>query len=581
MTQVFCSACGAEAADDARFCPECGTTTDAAPSAQPATGGQRSRFLRWPGRRALMVAVPLAAVLAGAAIAASLVMGDAPEDHAVELVPADVAFYTTVHLDPSLGQKRAAKGALDRARGAGVEDATPDSLEDAIGDLVSDSTPLDYERDVKPHLGDQIALYARPQRSPTLLVATTDMHASLELMRRAMSDEYPDYRVVQDSHRGQPYEHVVYGDGGGSPSGLSAFTILDGFVVIGSDGDVKASIDARAGESLDRIEQFAAARGELSDDVLAAAYFDAGTLADAARASGYSSEEIDTYQAMGDGGPLAATLVARGGRLEFDFFAARSAPGDAQPLHNPSALLETLPGDAIATISLGDLGGPLGDALADGSSELEDELREALDELAGLNVEDDLVAWLGQVGLYVAGDDPDTVEGAVVAETRSPSDSDRALRQIESYNASDPDYDDYGYGYGVSVYASDDGLGFDVAGNGEVLQVRGDEDRVIAGMGAAGFSTDRALDAAGGFGESDVYRRATAALGGYEPFVVIDAPPLQSLLEQAADAGYDDSYMEDVRPWLSSIATVAGGVRADGDRLRIRLVAEIQAATTP
>lgn len=511
-------------------------------------------------------------LVAVVAIAVSLVLGDAPEDHAVDLVPADAAFYATVHLDPSLGQKRATKDVLDRAREAGAGDGTAESLEDAVGTLVTKSTQVDYERDVKPYAGAQMAVYTRAQEDPAVLMATEDSHASQRAMHGMLEREFPSdyYRIVKDSHRGQPYEHVIYSEFDGSPSGAAAFTVVDGFVVVGSEEDVKASIDASGGASLAGSDRFAKARGSLDDDVLAFAYFDPEPLEEAARADPYSdSDEIELLETVADLGPVVATLAAQDSRLELDM-AMRAASGSPAPLQNPSALLKTFPAEAIAAISFGDLQGPLRSALADSSSDRASELREGFAELAELDADSDVASWLGLLGAYVAGGNTDIVEGAIVAETRSPGDSDWALDKIEDYYSSS-----YEYSYEDSVYGSEDGLGFDVFTGDDVVQVRGDEDRVIVGMGAEGLSTDRALDADGRFGESETYRQAVSLLGGYEPFLAIDAPSLQNLLEETSEARYDDTYMNDVREWLSTISTVAGGVRTDGENLHIRLVAGI------
>jgi hypothetical protein len=512
----------------------------------------------------------VAGLAAGAAIAVSLVLGDAPEDHAVELVPADVALYATVHLDPSLGQKRATKDVLDRARDAGAGDGSSESLEDVIGALVTGSTPADYKSDIKPYVGDQIALYQRAgDDEATLLMATEDPQASQRAMHRALKREYPDvyYRIVNGSYRQQPYEHVVYRDFEGAPPG-AAFTVVDGFVVIGDEEGVRASIDASSGASLATSEKFEQARGKLSDDVLGFAYFDGKPLEEAARTDPYAtSDELVPLELLADVGPVAATLTARDSRLELDL-AAGGASGRAGLLQNPSALLAALPAEAIGAISLGDFGAPLRETLGRSNARA-GEIREAVFDLAELDADSDVASWLGQLGAYVAGEDTDTVEGGLVAETRSPRSSDQALDQIESYYSSS-----YDYGFDDYVYGSDDGLGFDVVGT-NVVQVRGDEDRVVAGMGAAGFSTYRALDADGGFGESEVYRRAAGMLGGYEPFLVIDAPPMQRLLEEATDAYYDETYVNEVQEWLSTISTVAGGVRRSGDDIHVKLVAEV------
>lgn len=520
----------------------------------------------------LFGALAVVGLVAAVGIVVSLVLGNAPEDHAVDLVPANAAFYATAYLDPSLGQKRATAEILDRARDAGAGEGTAESLEDAIGAFMTQSTEVDYERDVKPYAGAQMAIYARAEEDAAVLIATEDPGASQRAMHGMLEREFSSdyFRIVRDSHRGQPYEHAVYSDIDGSPSGAAAFTVLDGFVVVGSEEDVKASIDASSGASLAGSDRFAKARGSLDDDVLAFAYFDPEPLEEVARTDPYAdSDEIEVLETVADLGPVVATLAAQDSRVELDM-AMRAASGSPAPLQNPSALLKTLPAEAIAAISFGDLQGPLRTALADGSSDRASELREGFDELGELDADSDVASWLGLLGAYVAGDDTDVVEGAIVAETRSRGDSDWALDKLEDYYSSS-----YEYSYENSVYGSEDGLGFDVFSGDDMVQVRGDEDRVVIGGGAGGLSTDRALDADGGFGESETYLQAASLLGGYEPFLAIDAPSLQNLLEETSEARYDDTYMNGAREWLSTISTVAGGVRADGESLRIRLVAGI------
>lgn len=593
---MFCSHCGADAGDSARFCPACGAAMEATggdaatvpgelggqgeplpPTSFPtaASGTPPAARRRWLGRPLVLGAVVALGLVAAVAIVVSFVLGDAPPDRAIDLVPADATFYATLHLDPSLGQKRAAQNVLDRAVEAGAGDSTT-SLDDAIATLM-DPTPVDYERDVKPYGGRQLAIYVLPGGDPTLLIGTDNPGDSRRGMHRLLRTEYAGYyyRIMRGAHRGHPYEHVVYNEGGGSPSGPVAFAIVDGFVVIGGEREVVKSIDASYGDpSLASLDRFADARSGLSDDVLAFAYFDGEPLAQAAREDEYaSSEETAPLEAIADAGPLAATLTARNSGLELDLL-TRGSTGGVALARNPSALLETLPAEAIGAVSFGNVGASLRGRQGGGIGEGVKMLRDSVAELAELDLDSDIAPWLGQVGLYVAGENPDTVETALVAETRSPRDSDRVLDRIESYYSSG----DYGYGFDSYVYGSDDGLGFDVVDGESVMEVRGDDDRVVAGSGEAGFATDRALDADGGFDESDAYRRAVGLLGGYQPFLVIDAPPMRRLLEQLTDAQYDDTYMNDVRQWLASVDTVAAGVRSNGDEMSIRLAVGVGGA---
>jgi len=562
---MFCPKCGADVGDGGRFCPECGDEVaetgarEDAPAADRARGG-------WLRRPLVLGAVALAVgVGVGVAVVSSILAGDPPEDRAIALVPADAAFYATVHLDPSLGQKRAAKGVIDRADG----DAEP--FEDAIGALVESASPLSYERDIKPHLGNQVALFARPSSDPTLLSATTNPEASRAAMRRLAEASYPGsyYSLREATYRGQPYEHVVYADGGGTPPGSNAFAIIDGFVVLGETSDVQMAIDARRGSSLADSSELAAARERLSEDVIGFAYLDAEPLAHAAGVDEYASRaEVAPLEAIADAGPIAATVSAGDGRLVLDI-ATRADAGEGSLLSGPSTLLETLPADLTAALALGDIKGPLTSG-SEATSEGAELLRDTASELADLEFESDFAPWLGQLGLYLSGDDPDTVEYAFVAETTTPAESDRVIDRIDDFYSSSYDDD---YWYGSPVQSSEDGLGFDYTEGDDLLSVRGDDDRVVAGFGGAGFSAERALDAEGGFGESELYRRSADLLDGHEPFLSIDAARARLLLERALDAEYSETYEHDIRPWLSGLDTVAGGVRTTGDGLHIRLVA--------
>ncbi len=544
-----------------------------------AVGAEGSNTQGTPGWRRLRYLVPVVVLIGlaiGVAVVVTKLLGDSPEDHAVALVPADATAYATVYLDPSLGQKLATKGVLDSAREAGAGDGTPESLEEVVATLVEELSPLEYERDLKPELGDQLAVFAREDEPATLLAATDDPRASLASMRAWLRDEFSDeyYRIVSTTHRGLPYEHVVYAADGEPLDWTSAFTIVDGFVVVGSESGVRASIDAHEGDSLAGSEEFSTLRDRLSDDVLAAAYVDPRPLPEAVSDSYVDAGTETTLEWWATAGPTAATLYADDDDFQLDL--APSAPsGEAAPLRDPDALLASMPADAVAAISLGDLEGPLRGVLEGDQDERAAEMRDAVDDVADLDLSSDVVSWLGALGAYVSGEDEDDFEAAVVAETRSPASSDGVLDRIESEYSGD-EYDEYTYYGGTTVYPSDDGLGFEVGALGDVLQVRGDEDRVIVGAGPSGFSTEAALDAEGGFGDSEAYGRAADLLDGYEPFLVIDAPATRHLIAQLTGAYDDEAYLGGLEPWVESLDTVAAGVHGDGDGTRIRMVADIR-----
>lgn len=528
-----------------------------------------SRPARWPYLAGVAV---LSIVAVAVAVAVSNAVEGGVDDRAIELVPADAAAYATIYFDPSVDQKLAAKDVLDRV-GASSEEAGQ-SLDDVIASLVDEVSPADYENDLKPEMGDQLAAYAWPEETATLLVATDDPRGSRLAMHRLLEGEYPgsEYRIAVATHRGRPYEHVVV-PGEGPAAGTSAFTIVDGFVVLGGERGVTESIDADLdGDSLADADSFADARAGLPDDSLAFAYLDPAAFVERSGEDEYpdpgEDASIDLIRGLG---PVAATLAAGGDRAVLDL-STEVGSGDATPFEGAGDLLQALPADVVAAISVGDLEGPLRAWLDSASGPLAEEARDAVAGVAGLDLDRDVSSWLGGLAAYVSGSDEDTVEAAVVAETRSPSDSDAVVSRVGDYYEDQYYEDEYAE---YPVYSSGDG--FDVSIGEDTLTVRGDDEWVVAGLGAGGFAAERALGADGGLGESELYGRATDLLGGdYEPIFVADAPAARSLFEQLGGGTEGLGYSESAEDRLAELETVAAGVRTDDGRLRTRLAVGIR-----
>ena len=178
-----------------------------------------------PARRSrskkIIAGVAVLAVLAGGAVAgyAYSVLassGIQPE----QVLPATTVAFAKLDLDPAAGQKVAAYRLSGKfpavSKGAPNIDAEKDAL---LSALFSDQSDFDYATEIKPWLGDRVALAAVPDTAseagldPVLAVAYTDeakMRAALDKAVRTEEDfgyvTVDGYALISDS---QPHAEAV------------------------------------------------------------------------------------------------------------------------------------------------------------------------------------------------------------------------------------------------------------------------------------------------------------------------------------------------------------------------------------
>ena len=110
-------------------------------------------------------------------IAVSVFLGGATTDRAATLAPADSVAYVSVYLQPSTGQQAQLASVLSRL--PGFEDrAALDSKIDELAQRFLGQAGIDYRADVKPWLGNQVAVAASGMDDagqPTGLVVLADI----------------------------------------------------------------------------------------------------------------------------------------------------------------------------------------------------------------------------------------------------------------------------------------------------------------------------------------------------------------------------------------------------------------------
>jgi hypothetical protein len=126
----------------------------------------------------LVIALTTLLALTGAAFVAAHLLFSQPTDLAAQLAPADTAIYINITLQPSAAQRMRIEELAQRLPGFGDVSVLDEKIDEVAQNLLG-LAGLDYRRDVRPWLGDQISL---------LIPAGTDMSAPAVVILAAVRD---------------------------------------------------------------------------------------------------------------------------------------------------------------------------------------------------------------------------------------------------------------------------------------------------------------------------------------------------------------------------------------------------------
>ena len=516
-------------------------------------------------RTASLAALALLVVLVGSSCAGQA--GNSGANPATA-VPADAPFYLELTVRPG-GDLRE-----DALAAAGKVLQTPDPqtrirelVDQALGS--EDGPQLSYDRDVAPWLGERAGVWLTAgdgdEPSGAFLLAAEDTDAAQEALDAAF--ERSDEETTPRSHGGADY--VVTSDG-------DAAGVLGDFAVFGNEAALKRTIDVLDGDSLEDEDPYRRSVDALEDGRLAHFYADFAALARlGSRGDPQAEEELRQLESiipLDRLGPLSGAFFADGDRLTLDF--ALNAEGlrslgavGALSGSTSTPLLGELPGDAW---------------LAAGSPDFGEVMRATLDQYAGLlggaaaleqirretgiDLEQDVLSWMGDAAFFVRGADPASLDGGAVIEVTDSSRASAAFgKLVGALRAS----------AGVAVRpirvdGAEVAFAAETDGAKPVVLARG-SDRVVVTYGAEAAA--EAFDPAEALGDSELYGRAKGALDGVEPSLLLSTPAVVALVDASGNA---DAEFDEVRPYLEAFSVVATGGGIDDERARVRLAAGLE-----
>jgi Protein of unknown function (DUF3352) len=480
------------------------------------------------------------------------------------LVPAGAPVYAQATVGPEGDRRDDALAAIGKVLRT---DDPAGRLRELIDEhLAEDGGGLTWDKDFASWLGEEAGIWATNLAADTAsfaaIVQTTDADAARAAIQRFKQHDGSAY--TKRSHAGIEYEV--------NPDGVAA-GLVDDFLVIGTEDAFKQSAElAGGGDALADSDRYQDSLDDLDDDRLGNFYVDSKQLVDAAvKSDPASADELEQFKAIFPFdrlGPTAGSLQADGDSIAIDTVTTELPEGPLRTLTallggGGSELIRDLPGDAWGAFAVPKAGeaaktlftsfaGAIGGAA--GSAQLKD--------ATGLDLQQDVLSWIGDIGLFVRGASEPELDGALVIESADDGRASAAFGKLigligkDSGRAPDPVRLD-GAESAFSITTPDADKPIVLArGSGRVVAAYGEE----AAKAALAPSTK--------LGDSDLFGDAKDALGDEDPSLVLSMPAVIALVDAIGEA---DADWDEAKPYLETLGAITSGGSVEGDKAKSRI----------
>jgi hypothetical protein len=474
---------------------------------------------------------------------------------ASELAPAGAAMYGEATLKPEGDQKQAIDSILAKFPGGGQAGG---KLKELIEKALRESDAgITFKDDIEPWLGDEAAFFASGMdasgefKAAALMLATEDEDKAQDALEKSAEGKitrktYNDVEYLTDESQGE----------------AEAGAVFEGFLVVGSEPGVKAAIDASKGDSkLSDDEGFKNALEGVADDRLGLFYLNSPELLKTVQRAG--TPLPDSFKQFLQE-PFVATLDADDDGVLFE----ATIPGDLAKAFaffgQGSDLITDMPADSWLALGQTNFGKLL-DFYVEGFAGLvggRDAIEQQLQAATGLDLQKDVIDWMGDFGVFVRGASVSELDGALVIETSDEAASGRFIAALERL-AKDQAGGELRIG---PLTAPGGGKGFTAQGAGlpkpiHVFQRNG---RVVFAYGDA--AAKDAVDAGDKLGDSPEFTATRDSLGDYDVSFYMLTQPILDLVDSTNAAG--DADWQDAKPYLEPLSALVGGTSGDGGDLK-------------
>lgn len=512
---------------------------------------------------AACAAVALAAAGCGDSSSSSGGSGNAGADPAA-LLPASAPVYVEAQIRPTGDLATNAKSVAGKILRTGDPGGKiVGMLDDGLKDKGAS-----YAKDIEPWLGQRAGI------AITSIGAGGDDVDVVGAIASKDDDAAGKFLDEQAKGTTRTYRDVKYhfkADGG------MAAAVVDHAVLIGTERGFKSAIDAQSGSALAASGTFKKARETVGTDGLGFVYADPGRFFDlivgaaSGTAAGKDAESLKAFKGLLTGSGLqsiAASLDVASNALRVDAAAIGLKAGAGVGGDGGPEAAASVPAGSWLSLGVSDVGGAFKQALtsfgqagATGGVDPETLLRGLKTEL-GIDVQKDLLAWMGDAAIFVRGTSMSDLGGAVVVKSKDPAASKAAIAKLRTLLKG------LDVQTGALTGAPSGAEGFTITIGGPLpggIQVASKDDKFVIAYGS-GVLED-ALGGADPLGDSEPFKTAAGLLEGAKPSVFLDTPQVVKLL--GTFAGSDEDFAK-AKPTLDAFGPAAAGVTQDGDVTRLK-----------
>jgi Protein of unknown function (DUF3352) len=489
----------------------------------------------------------IAVLLVPAALAAGCGDNDEAASGASELVPAGSVIYGEANLEPKGDQKQAIDSIMSKFPGGGE---SGDKLKDLIEKGLRESdAPISFKKDIEPWLGDEAAFFvggigqSGDAKASAALVATTDEDKARDSLEKSAEG-----KITKHDYKDVEYLTDSTGDAGG---------VFDGFLVLGTEDGVKAAIDtSKDGPTLSDDEDYKKALEDAASDRLGFFYVNSPELVNAMREVGQPLP--DSFRKLFKE-PVAATVDADGDGVVLEADVPAELARTFAFIGEASDVVGDVPGDSWLAMGQKDLGKLLdysADAFA-GVAGGRDAIDGQFKAATGLDLQQDVLSWMGDFGIFLRGTSLPSLDGALVVQTSDEAASARFLSAVERLARTQTEG-------GTDIERRSGGFTVRIADFPKPIHAFVQDGKVVVAYGDA--AAKDAVDPADRLSDSEDFTAAQESLGDYDVSSYVLVKPILDLIDSTSAA--DDADWQDAKPYLEPLSALVAGTSGSGDDLK-------------